>query len=121
MTVLRELPQLKKALTRNTNPLATWLFAPLLGSLRDSTWLAAGLKVEGDSMSLSMASDGKPSDPSAPGGFAAARQPDDGARPNLSVPRQIAGVSLYRDLHRFYAAKDTLFPERTSNSSSSRT
>jgi hypothetical protein len=32
----------------------------------------------------------------------------------LSVPRQIAGMSLYRDLFTFYAAKDQLFPERTS-------
>ena len=29
-------------------------------------------------------------------------------------PGGIAAVSLYRDLHGFYAAKDTLFPERTS-------
>ena len=34
--------------------------------------------------------------------------------PNLCVPRQIAGISLYRDLNAFYAAKDQLFPERTS-------
>ena len=34
--------------------------------------------------------------------------------PNLAVPRQIAGLSVYRDLHAFYAAKDQLFPERTS-------
>ena len=34
--------------------------------------------------------------------------------PNLAVPRRIAAVSLYRDLHGFYAAKDDLFPERTS-------
>ena len=30
------------------------------------------------------------------------------------VPRQVAGLSLYRDLHAFYASKDQLFPERTS-------
>ena len=34
--------------------------------------------------------------------------------PHLDVPRQIAGASVYRDLHGFYAAKDDLFPERTS-------
>jgi hypothetical protein len=34
--------------------------------------------------------------------------------PNLSVPRRIAALSFYRDLHGFYAAKDELFPERTS-------
>ena len=40
--------------------------------------------------------------------------PAPGALPNLAVPRRIAGLSLYRDLHAFYAAKDKLFPERTS-------
>jgi hypothetical protein len=39
---------------------------------------------------------------------------DGGAMPNFAVPRQIASLSLYRDLHKFYAAKDRLFPERTS-------
>ncbi|MFO0926245.1 MAG: hypothetical protein U0736_04290 [Gemmataceae bacterium] len=29
------------------------------------------------------------------------------------MPRQVAAASLYRDLHRFYAGKDRLFPERT--------
>ena len=38
----------------------------------------------------------------------------EGALPNLRVPRRIAAGSLYRDLHAFYAAKDNLFPERTS-------
>jgi len=38
----------------------------------------------------------------------------DGVFPNLSVPRRIAAVSLYRDVYKFYAAKDQLFPERTS-------
>ena len=34
--------------------------------------------------------------------------------PNLVVPGQIAAVSMYRDLHQFYSAKDELFPDRTS-------
>ena len=38
----------------------------------------------------------------------------EGAMPNLVVPGQIAALSLYRDLHQFYAAKDELFPDRTS-------
>ena len=42
------------------------------------------------------------------------RQAGEGALANIVVPRQIAGISLYRDLHRFYAAKDLLFPDRTS-------
>ena len=114
MTVLRDLPQLQKALARTANPMATLLFAPLLGSPRDATWLAAGLAFQGDTVSLQLASDRPLADPSAPAGFATASGPDEGARPNLAVPRQIAGFSLYRDLYKFYSAKDTLFPERSS-------
>jgi hypothetical protein len=40
--------------------------------------------------------------------------PGEGALPSLRVPGQLAAVSLYRDLHGFYAAKDDLFPQRTS-------
>ena len=58
--------------------------------------------------------DGKMTDPAGPGSFALSGAPDKGVFPNLTVPRQIAGVSFYRDLHKFYAAKDELFPERTS-------
>ena len=59
---------------------------------------------------LSAAADGKP------GATSAFMSPAEGtgALPNLTVPRQIAGLSVYRDLHAFYAAKDQLFPERTS-------
>lgn len=38
----------------------------------------------------------------------------DGVLPNPAVPRQIAALSLWRDLRAFYAGKDALFPERTS-------
>jgi hypothetical protein len=39
---------------------------------------------------------------------------DDGPPPNPAIPRRIASLTLWRDLHGFYAAKDSLFPERTS-------
>ncbi|MHC4853590.1 MAG: hypothetical protein ACYTF5_16395, partial [Planctomycetota bacterium] len=38
----------------------------------------------------------------------------EGALPNLSIAPRMAAVTLYRDLHRFYAAKERLFPERSS-------
>ncbi len=114
MSVLKQIPGLNKALTQNENPLATLLFAPLLGSLRESTWLGVGVDVDVDNLNLEVVTDGGATDSSAPEGFGRPEQPAGGALPNLVVPRQIAGVSFYRDLHRFYAAKDKLFPERTS-------
>ena len=53
-------------------------------------------------------------DPAGAGAFTEPGGDAEGALPILSVPRQIAGATLYRDLHAFYAAKDELFPERTS-------
>jgi hypothetical protein len=46
--------------------------------------------------------------------FAWPAESGEGAPADLAVPRQIAGASLWRNLHDFYAAKDELFPERTS-------
>jgi hypothetical protein len=61
-----------------------------------------------------LAVDAEAADPTAAEGFAVADQPGQATRPNLEVPRRIAALSLFRDLHRFYTAKDELFPERTS-------
>jgi hypothetical protein len=58
--------------------------------------------------------DGQVVDRSSPAAFALPKEPDEGVLPNISVPRRIAAMTLYRDLHQFYAAKDELFPERTS-------
>jgi hypothetical protein len=114
MDVLKELPQIKAALDQETNPLVTLLFAPLMQTLQQSQWLAVGVDLDGLAFTLSVASDGSAADAGSPSGFARPSQAAGGALPNLSVPRQIAGLSFYRDLHRFYAAKDDLFPQRTS-------
>ena len=114
MQVLKQHPPVQQALTQSPNPLAALLFTGITESLQKSTWLALGLKVEGKTLALQAAVDGKPGDPSGPAAFALPAQPDKGVLPNLSVPRGIAGLSFYRDLHKFYAAKDELFPERTS-------
>jgi hypothetical protein len=58
--------------------------------------------------------DGKLTEGAGPAAFAVPAEPGKGALPILSVPRLIAGMSFYRDLHGFYAAKDDLFPERSS-------
>jgi hypothetical protein len=72
------------------------------------------LGVEGKTLTVRALTDGKTAGPASPAAFALPQTPGDGAWPNLMVPRRIAALSLYRDLHAFYAGKDTLFPERTS-------
>jgi hypothetical protein len=112
--VLKQVPQISKALRQYENPLAAMLLAPLATALRDSSWLSMSMEYDGDTLAWSMASDGGAGDPEAPDGFASPLTASDGAYPALSVPDQIASLSLYRDLYRFYGAKDELFPERTS-------
>ena len=114
MSVLKAMPDLKKALSTNENPLATLLFAPLQRSLREANWVTLGAEIDADSLQLTISTDGNSGDPSAADGFALPGQPGDGAMPNFVVPGQIAGISLYRDLYRYYGAKDELFPERSS-------
>jgi hypothetical protein len=111
---LKQIPGVVKALSEEQNPLAALLLAGIREALRESNWLAMGLEVDGQTLKLEAAVDGTVSDPSGPAAFALPRQPGDGALPNLPVPRRIAGLSFYRDLHGFYAAKDELFPERSS-------
>lgn len=114
MDILKQVSKFRDALDQQRNPLITLLLGPLMQSLEQSNWLAVGLKGEGAALSLQIASDGRAAEASSQAGFARPEQPGGGALANLSVPRQLAAVSFYRDLHKFYGAKDELFPERTS-------
>jgi len=97
-----------------SNPLAALVFAGVTESLRNSNWLSLELTAEGKTLAVRALTDGKIAGPTNPGAFAVPQKPGDGAWPNLAVPRRIAALSLYRDLRAFYAAKDTLFPDRSS-------
>ncbi len=109
------LPGLAQALEKQrANPLAALLFAGVTESVRNSNWLSLELTTEGKTLAVRALTDGKVAGPTNPGAFAVPQKPGDGAWPNLAVPRRIAALSLYRDLRAFYAAKDTLFPERSS-------
>ena len=114
LEVLKQVPGLKKALNDETNPLVALLFAGVTEAVRESSWLAMGLHVEGKTLKLAAAVDGKVTDPAGTAAFAQPAEPAGGALPHFSVPGLIAGMSFYRDLHGFYAAKDELFPERSS-------
>jgi len=114
LEALKRIPAIEKALKGSAEPLNALLFSGLTETLRRSNWLALGLRIEGETLSLEAAIDGKVTGAEGAAAFTRPAQADQGALPNLSVPRSIAALSLYRDLHGFYAAKDKLFPERTS-------
>jgi hypothetical protein len=125
---LLQLPNIAQLLEKQRgNPLAALAFAGIVEALRDSSRLALGLhmvrqahhpeqsrRIEHTTLVLRALVDGRPAGPTNPAAFALPQKKDDGALPNLSVPRRIAALSVYRDLYQFYAAKDDLFPERTS-------
>ncbi|GAB6166040.1 hypothetical protein JCM19992_20400 [Thermostilla marina] len=105
-------PQVQKALNNLKEPLPVLLFAGVAESVSQAEWaLVTGdlndnrvtlrFVTGGDGATERKASFAVPSD-------------DAGALPNITVPRRLAAVTLYRDLHDFYATKDELFPERTS-------
>ncbi len=115
LETLTQIPDLSKALAEGTsNPIAALLFAGILESIRNSTWLSVGLHAHEDTLKLQAHVDGRMLDRKSAAGFVLPRQLGQGAWPHLSVPGGIASLSLYRDLFRFYGAKDDLFPERTS-------
>ena len=113
LTPLKQTPGFKAAFDKDAQPLVALLFSTLGEAVENSDWLALALRVEERALALSLTMDGK-ADAGGAATFALPDAPDRGALPNLDVPRRIAGVSLYRDLHAFYAAKDDLFPQRTS-------
>jgi hypothetical protein len=112
---LMDLPQLAKLFKQqNNNPLAALAFAGILEATHNSNWLAMGLNIEDKTLTLQASVDGKSIAPTSPAAFTLPKTKNEGPLPNLSVPRRIAAISLYRELHQFYSAKDELFPERTS-------
>ena len=110
--VLKRIPAIAKALDAKKNPLMALLAAPITEALSNSTWLTLSLKIKGDTLTIDAISDGTAASTGA-ARFALPAKASDGAMPNLTVPRRIAAMTLHRDLHGFYAAKDKLFPERT--------
>ncbi|MGA2256708.1 MAG: hypothetical protein ABSG53_18830, partial [Thermoguttaceae bacterium] len=111
--VLKQNPKAQEGL-KYDNPLGALLLYGATESLRDSQWLSLGLTVEKNVLRLCATVDGKTTAHNSIAAFTWPQASGDGTLPNLRVPRRIAAGSFYRDLHAFYAAKDNLFPERTS-------
>jgi len=114
MQLLRLAPKVKEALAEEGNPLGTLLLADTKEALRQAKWLALGVYRKEGKLVLKTFTDGQAGPASKAAAFATARHPDEGLLPGLAVPGGIACLSLHRDLQGFYAAKDDLFPERTS-------
>jgi hypothetical protein len=115
LEVLRQAPEIAGLLDKQgENPLAALIFAGIAEAIRDSNWLAMGLHIEEQTLICRASIDGNAALRTSPAAFAFPENEAEGALPNLVVPRRIAAMTLYRDLHQFYAAKDDLFPERTS-------
>ena len=98
---------------QGNNPLAGLLLAEIPELLKTARWLALGAYIERGGMILRAFSDATTL-ASGSAAFAQVKPGALGLAPNLEVPRQIAALNVHRDLAGFYAAKDTLFPERTS-------
>lgn len=94
------------------NPLAALVLGAYADALDGESWTAVELDLPDGHLALRLQGPGKP-DKGGPKAFAWPVE-NEGALPTLDVPRKIAGLSLYRDLRHFYASKDALFPERTS-------
>lgn len=110
--LISHLPVPKGPSRLEDNPLASLLVAAYAGAFRGDGWTALELECEGGRVGLRL---NGTTEPERQGPKAFAWPPgDDGALPNFAVPRQLASLSVYRDLRDFYANKDALFPERTS-------
>jgi len=112
MAMLNQAPPVRQALTQAGSPLEALLGAAVEQSLGQSNWVAVGVRVAGRSLLLRAVADGKADLRAA--AFALPPDAGQGSLSNLAVPRQLAAASVWRDLHKFYLAKDALFPGKTS-------
>jgi hypothetical protein len=96
-----------------SNPLLALLAADNLEALGSATWLAGALKISEGQVALEIRSDGQLPSGDRPTSFSLPNA-QAGCLPNIEVPRRLVALTLYRDLAKFYSAKDELFPERTS-------
>jgi len=109
LAALRRHPGVTAALAGGREPLVAAPLAGILDALRESRWLSACVRLEGGALVTACPRTAPASIPGAAAAFALPAARGRGT-PAPRGPRGIAGFSLHRDLHGFYAAKDTLFP-----------
>lgn len=110
---LRQAPGFLDGLdAQRQNPLLALLLAGLPTDLKSADWLALGIYVDGPTLALRAFAG--PQSATALPAFAKPTPESAGAPSALRVPHEIATLNLFRDLAAFYAAKDDLFPQRTS-------
>jgi hypothetical protein len=111
LKVLRNAPGFLEGLDKSGgNPLAALLIGGLPDTLKSAEWLAAGLYAKKGRLTarVKVGPGDSPEAPPLPLGDM------DTLLPDPQLPGEIAALRLNRDLHSFYAAKDDLFPDRTS-------
>ena len=110
MAMLNRYPPTQQALATGSDVIDLLLAGAVKQSLRTSQWLSLGLHVDGKKLQFHAAVDALVL-PSGEGGFTS---PAAGLLPNLTVPRELGAATFWRDLGKFYAEKETFFPEKTS-------
>ncbi len=111
-SLTRDAPNMRQAVEQLADPWLALLLPGAADVVARSDWLALSLRADGRRLILTALAEKAEAAKAVP--FARPQKPGEGPLPLLRVPGQIAGATLYRDLHQFYAAKDELFPQRTS-------
>ena len=108
MQVVKQHPGLAQALSHNMNPLEALMLAGITESLRQSNWLALGLHLEGDKLSLRAAVDGKLGSATGPAAFTLPTQPGEGAL-LAALDTRLSEDLAQEGLAREFIRRDTSF------------
>lgn len=110
MALLNQEPNFRKALAGDGSALDVIIAGFLRQSLQNAPWAGLALTVQANALQIRGYSGGR----LPPAMAFTAPEPGKGLLPKLSVPRELASASLWRDLAMFYSARDVIFPERSS-------
>ncbi len=110
LTLLNQEPNFRKALAGDGSAFDAILAGFLRQSLQNAPWAGLALRVGEHELQIRGLSSGR----LPPAMAFTAPPPGQGLLPKLTVPRELASASLWRDLAAFYSARDVIFPERSS-------
>lgn len=115
LQTLKQNPDIQQGLSKSTEPMQALFFAPIREALLQANWLMLSAQGSGRQLTIQARADHPGTAGDASLDFAHPGGSDQGASEGIQVPGLVAGMSLYRDLFKFYSNKDRLFPERTSS------